>query len=109
MNATPVIADICFLISFHESALPAARESIMIFVITSASVTNSDPYRVYSKALLFQPGPSAVGGFGTVAVAVGFGAGVGVADILYFGFVLFAFEFAERLFGAFADKIPVNG
>jgi hypothetical protein len=55
--------------------------------------------------LLFQLDPSAFATFGTVVVVV---AG-GVDDILYFGFPLFLFEFAEPLFGAFADKIPVSG
>ena len=106
MNAVPVIDDICFLISFHESALPAALDSITIFVIRSASVTKSDPY----SSTFFRLSPPIAFAIVFVAVAVAVVvAVVAVDDILYFGFALFTFEFTEPLVDAFADGIPEIG
>jgi hypothetical protein len=110
VNAVPVIDDICFLISFHESALPAALESITIFVIRSASVTKSEPYSntffrlspPNTFAIVF-PVAADVAAVAVVVVVVA------VDDILYFGFALFTFEFTEPLVDAFADGIPEIG
>jgi hypothetical protein len=108
VNAVPVIDDICFLISFHESALPAALESITIFVIRSASVTKSEPYS-NTFFRLSPPNTFAIvfpvaADVAAVVVVV-----VAVDDILYFGFALFTFEFTEPLVDAFADGIPEIG
>ena len=108
MNAVPVIDDICFLISFHESALPAALESITIFVIRSTSVTKSEPYS-NTFFRLSPPNTFAIvfpvaADVAAVVVVV-----VAVDDILYFGFALFTFEFTEPLVDAFADGIPEIG